>query len=570
MTDHELLEIVFNLNRKRNVSFVKDEKNDRVYSGYVNNNAGIVCRLNISFTSVFPLQLPEIKVVEYDKRFAHMGSDGKICLFDNGSILLKSTMPDQILIDCYDRALDILSMDVNSDEYKKEILREFDSYWLANTTLKMYSTIDEKNYGYCEMPMFVSRKIHVIAASLSDAKYFGCNYLNAIDDDKAFSAKCMVISLRKNSKPIGLKKTYKWIEIRRYILENVSGSVKREFQKFLNKCTSDYMKYIVLSLLGEYGNVMFGFRVYFSNRKKEKIEKITTAKIEQVYIHRMDKSYMLQRSGADIDISNKHVLLLGCGSVGGYIANNLCQLGIGSIDLLDDDFFYKENVHRHFLGFDSLRGSVRYKTSLLKKRLEQMYPYADIDSLDYKDRSAETFIQNKQRLQNYDLIISALGEPTLNLEINRILYEEKMMTPFVCCFNEPYGIGGHAIVANVRTGSCLRCLYTDAISSDLVPFRASFVKENQYFKKNISGCSSAFVPYSCLDSQQTAIITSRLALDVLKGKLEHNEVRSWIGDDENLKNAGFISSDFYENRKIGGTTEKIIIPAAKHCPVCQR
>lgn len=216
----------------------------------------------------------------------------------------------------------------------------------------------------------------------------------------------------------------------------------------------------------------------------------------------------------------------------GYIANNLCQLGIGAIDLLDDDLFSKENVHRHFLGVDSLMCKSNNKAVLLKERLEQMYPYADIDSLDYEDRSVEKFILKKDRLKNYDIIISALGEPTLNLEINRVLYEEKIFTPFVCGFNEPYGIGGHAVAVNIDQNSCLRCLYTDLISDDLVPFRASLVEEGQYFKKNISGCSSAFVPYSCLDSQQTAIIVARLAIAILKGE--------------------------------------VAIIAAKHCPICHK
>lgn len=566
MTENEIYELVVQMNKEKNVEFVSNETDGRTYVGkiFVQGNE---CKLEISFPKTFPLSLPEIRVIFPQKRFAHMGSDGKLCLLDRSSLLINNTFPERILIECFESACNILAIDINSDEYAKELLREFNSYWFANSTLEIYSALEEKCYGYSELKMYISGRIRVLALSLSEAKYLGCNYLKAIDDEKAFSTNCIVISLRKNSRPIVLKASYRWSEVRRYILENVPNATKKKFKKFLNSYGADLMRYIVLSLPEESGNVLFGFRVHFSNRKKEKLEKVINAKVEPVYVKRIDRSYMLQRSGAENVISSKSVLLMGCGSIGGYIANNLCQLGIGSIDFIDDDVFSKENVHRHFLGFDALVGKTHNKAVLLKNRLEEMYPYVDIDSLDYKERSVESYLCDTRKLSNYDLIISALGEPTLNIEINRILYEEQINTPFICCFNEPYGIGGHAIVSNIARDTCLRCLYTDSISSDLVLFRGSFVKANQNFKKNISGCSSAFVPYSCLDSQQTAIVVSKIAVKVLKKEIGDNEIHSWVGEDSRLIEEGFLTSEFFNAHK-NDAAFKMKIPNARYCPIC--
>ena len=570
MNEQEIGQLIEKLNTQRNVSFVQSAEKSMQYSGVVRVNELLNCKIVIEFPNSFPLKLPEITVIAPQKRFAHMGMDGKLCLLDKSSILIDTSMPEQVLMDSFDQAFRILSIDCKSAMYSNELLREFDSYWLSISDFKMYSAIEEQGMGYKELPLFISGKSHIVASALSDAKYYACNYLNCKDNENAFSTKCIVISLRKGTNPIELKKTYRWKDVKRYILDNVSESIKRRFRTFLNCSAQKMIKYIVLSLPGEFGNVLFGFKVHFYNHKKEKIEKIVNARIDQVYIQRIDKKYMLQRSGIEFDFSKKQILILGCGSVGGYIANNMCQIGVGALDLLDDDFFSKENVYRHFLGFDSLTKSSNFKAVLLKERLEQMYPYTDIDSLDYIDRSVESFLSHKERLGNYDLIISALGEPTLNLEINRILYECSIATPFVCCFNEPYGIGGHAMVVNMSRESCLRCLYTDIISSSLVAFRPSFVKPNQYFKKNISGCSSAFVPYNCLDSQETSLITSRLAISILKGEVNHNEVYSWIGDDSLLKKEGYISSDFFENKKNIGHINKMVLPPAKYCPICHK
>ena len=75
------------------------------------------------------------------------------------------------------------------------------------------------------------------------------------------------------------------------------------------------------------------------------------------------------------------------------------------------------------------------------------------------------------------------------------------------------------------------------------------------------------MPYSCLDSQQTAIMASRLAIKILKKQVEQNEINSWVGDDTTLRDAGFVTSDFYKRKNIGDT-EKMAIPVARYCPVC--
>lgn len=82
-------------------------------------------------------------------------------------------------------------------------------------------------------------------------------------------------------------------------------------------------------------------------------------------------------------------------------------------------------------------------------------------------------------------------------------------------------------------------------------------------------CSSAFVEYSVLDSQQTAIMTSRLIIDVLKGKCELTRLVSWIGSAEKLKSEGFQTSDyFYDLEQQGKTSIVRDIPRSKRCLTC--
>ena len=568
MVEKIIVENIEELNKKRNVHFVMEKDCQRSFVSSVKFRENQFCEMRISFSEYYPSKIPDIFIVNPQERYMHMDSKGKLCLFDNSSILINESLPGQLLLECFDKAVEIINVDINSQTYVEEIMREFESYWCAIAKTKMYSAIEVRENEYFEGTLFISKGIRVLASSEKEAEFLACNYLNATNDDKSFFAKCLVIGLRKNAQLIDLKDIYKWRDIRKYVMENVSGFVKREFRKFLDKRVKNTIRYMVLSLPGKYGNILIGFRISFKNRNYEKIEKLYGATVECVYINRFDKEYLLQRCGAEITLSGKKVLLLGCGSVGGYLANNLCQLGIESLDLVDADWFAVENVHRHFLGIDAIKKGPRDKALLLKERLEEMYPYVDIDSLDYKDRSAEFFVSKSDRLKHYDLVVSALGEPTVNLKINRILYEKNINVPFVWCFNEPYGIGGHAIATNIDNNSCLRCMYTDVISPELVQFQASYVKAGQNFRKNISGCGSSFVPYSSLDSQQTAIVSARLVADILKNKEISNCMRSWRGTSDDLEEAGFEVSDFYRLHSEEAPLIKMKIQAAKYCPIC--
>ena len=569
----EIAGIIKNLNIQRNVNFTVNEKCGKKYldeyTGTVLLSNSERIDLSISFSKHFPLTLPDIYVKDNKSFRAHVGSGGKICLFDSSAILIKQDMAEQLVIACFDQAIGILNIHPGSKLYNDEVCREFDSYWLSVRNKKVYSSLDINNIKYCEYPIVVAKGISIIGNTKLEAEIILRNNFGFSPDKDDFDRTCVIIRIRDGSNIIPLSKQFKWSTIRKYVLDNTTSSVKRQFREFLNKKVKHYVRYIMLIYPANEGNILFGFRIEFNSSRYSKIEHLQTCKVENVFVERIDYQYMAMRGGATLDLKEKRVLLLGCGSVGGYIANNLCQAGIMNIDILDDDIFRPENVHRHWLGFDSISPKeIRYKADLVKEKLEAHYPYADVDSLNYIDRSAQSYLSDVNRLGHYHLIISALGEPTVNLEINRILHKNHLDTPLICCFNEPYGVGGHVLAVNIDKNSCLQCWYTDTISSDIVQFKGSFVAPGQNFKKNISGCSGSFVPYSCLDSQQTALLATRKSIDILNDNLSKNTLFSWIGSPEELLGQGFYLSDWYlVNKEKGYVTMDAI--RNSNCSICR-
>ena len=556
-----------NLNRERGVLFSQTEEN--IYIGEVTVGEEKV-QISIDLGQGFPKAFPTIRVVDGKRFMPHSSSGGKLCLFDESSVMIKLNSPEQLLLDSYDRAIEILGMDPETQ--KEEVFREFFAYWgnQSHAGFMLYTNLPAAETREFKEYTVIGDKVNrlVVSDNLEESKALLVNHMGcAPSEAEKHKIPCYRIRLRSSSLP-KMNESFTWKNIRSFILDNITGSQKRRFNQMLSEQCSVVNRLLLLTIPSYYGDQYACIWMHHNSpKRKNALRNISDCKVDAVTTVRIDPQYLLVRGGAEKSIMQKSVLLIGCGSVGGFLADNLCQCGIGTLDILDKDILTTDNIHRHVLGFDdAILG--QYKADLLKRHLESRFPYVDIDSLSFVDRTAETLIKEPNRFMHYDLIVSATGDPAIDLEINDELHKIENAPPFVACFNEPYGIGGHAI-AVLKGGGCLRCLYSDPISGELVSFQGSFTKEDQSFSKNISGCSSAFVEYSVLDSQQTAIMASRLIIDVLTGKYGQTRLVSWIGSADRLRSEGFQTSEYYNELELKGLTSvSHDISCSKRCRTC--
>ena len=68
---------------------------------------------------------------------------------------------------------------------------------------------------------------------------------------------------------------------------------------------------------------------------------------------------MAQRNVPDMQtLSGKRLVIIGCGTIGGYLAEMLVKAGAGTaggqLTLVDFDSLYPQNIGRHRLGFPNL------------------------------------------------------------------------------------------------------------------------------------------------------------------------------------------------------------------------
>ncbi len=311
------------------------------------------------------------------------------------------------------------------------------------------------------------------------------------------------------------------------------------------------------------GRALFGVRFTGVGARHLLAKGGSAAQLTPISIQRRDRSFLVQRGGGHMELESKRVLLLGCGSVGGHLAFAFARAGIGALTLVDHDIFTAENTYRHVLGKPYWG---KLKARAMQQALTAQLPFIKVRAIPATIEAA--LEQDLIALNDFDLVVSALGNPTSELALSERT-RRNTGPPIIFTWLEPLGIGGHAVLSGQRGGpGCFACLYTRPDGSGgPLHNRAAFGEENQKYGRSIAGCSNLYTPYGALDATRTAELAARLAIDTLIGREQRNVLRSWKGDTTAFTEAGFQLSG-----RERFTEEELSRQAASYasprCPVC--
>lgn len=301
-------------------------------------------------------------------------------------------------------------------------------------------------------------------------------------------------------------------------------------------------EYLIVRLSRPSGGVaIFGIRFDGVESQHPLANDGDAKQLTPIAIVRRDKYYLVQRGGGHMELVNKRVLLLGCGAVGGHLAFELSRAGVEQLTLVDPDVLDPQNTYRHVLG---KRYWGKKKARALEQEIRLQLPFSRVHAV---TETIETALATNQiNLNEYDLIVSALGTPTSELALNERVHQLEGGPPIIFTWLDPYGIGGHALLTGIKSNiGCFECLYTTPHGSEELYNRASFAVGGQTFRRSLASCDSLHTPYGSLDAAQTAQLATRLAIDVLIEREQQNRLRSWKGDAEAFTTAGFILAPRY-------------------------
>jgi molybdopterin/thiamine biosynthesis adenylyltransferase len=549
--------------------------------------------LVVGLPSDFPSQLPMF--FDSNKQFGfapHIEKDGFICFTRNETLVLDEDYPGAIVLDCLKKVIKLLEKTLLGD-IKDEFLEEFEVYWSRGSAVTAHSVIQEDNDSVRELDLYWLSLEENYCFFINENAFDPTGYIKKLFNLELIKSKrkrCLFIPLEPSSFFIPPKSNEVWDldTLSKNIFENISKEKKEMLLRYLRRTpkSNATMDFIIISVpIGNGKKSLIGLVLSFPNgmirNSKARVElhplirRPSEIKLYHFDIERHSKSFLLTRTGGDKELSEKHGVVIGTGSIGSVAAMGLAKLGFGVLTLIDKDLLEIGNIYRHELGVNRIYAendkSKKYeqtKVHALKDEIEDKYPFTHV--IPIFDDIRKVIEKNIIDWSQVDIVIVCLGSPNIEMVINREMHMGESSPPVLYAWVEPLGIGGHVLVTldNQKAG-CYQCLFRRFTNGEPIRNSSAFASPGQSFSKTLNGCGSYFTPYNFLDSEETALLLLRSVSNVLQQKLQGNAVFSWKGDAALFLEQGYKLSERY-NFSDEILLERSTLFVNKSCPVCSK
>jgi molybdopterin-synthase adenylyltransferase len=504
-----------------------------------NNIAPII----IGFQKFFPYNKPLYFLEHWDLFgfIPHIDPDGYVCYIQEENLVLDSKNPSGIINSTLESAIEIINRGregLNHDDF----LNEFESYWNRYNTKRKLLGGFVPNEEIIKIRIGICEKFKALGNTDIQIKelIYRLTGKNLTRFDNAIY---IPIKEGQVKKPPPFNKFWNHTDILDFVYANISKEkIKEALGTKINKD-----EYIVFGIPKPNSQKALACVVY--RTKKNDIHPLLNLDPnlvpEPVLIESIAQDVIVPRGGGNKSLNQKKVLIVGCGSLGSQIACDVAKTGISFINVCDYDILKYENIYRHALGNEYVGQN---KSEAIKLFIEKQMPFTKVRAFPYK---VEYLISDEDfNKSNFDALVIATGNATVNLYINQIIKAIYTQIPVIYTWIEPYGIGGHALLTTGNNKGCYNCLYDEKLYN-----KASFAHYDQpsSFAKNIAGCGSLFVPFSYLDTTRTSNLATRLLISYLTGKETGNPLLSWKGNSELFIKEGYLLS----RRHIEQTEEKM-------------
>jgi molybdopterin/thiamine biosynthesis adenylyltransferase len=503
------------------------------------------CRVSVKLVlpPYFPLAFPLLYLRPWDSLgfIPHVMADsGYICYVASEGLLLDRRDPVAIVAEAIRRAT-VLLADGASGANRFDFVDEFEAYWSRLPGgVSILSLLDPGTEVRKVVRMNSAKGTAWLVGSPEDRAAFFNGRTSG--GDKLTIQNAVYLPLELGSlvlPPRPDRPMWSAAEARAALLANLSAENLARLRALIRK-RSKSQEYVFVAIpRPSSGAVVFGMRFDGCSELHPLVEGATAERVTPLQLTRLEKSYIVPRGGGEVGLSGKRVLIAGCGSVGGYLAFELVRAGVLDLTTLDPDTLSAENTFRHVLGWKRLG---KNKAEALKTEIEETFPYVRV-------RAVATGLELALReetldLSSFDLVICALGNPTIELAFDEYLHRRPgQQRAAVYTWLEPFGIGGHAVATgNGPRGGCFACLYTSPMEgNNELNNRAAFAvpEPGRPFARALSGCGSLHTPYGSLDAMRTAALATGLAVDILSSRELGNPLRSWKGDPAAYQAAGY-------------------------------
>ena len=468
---------------------------------------GLAHECDVSLDSDF-IEFPQIRLLTIPNSLApvapHLGSDGSLCYLAKGTVVIDIFDPVGQMLACLVRAEMVLGQLLRR-ELVQDLEEEFFAYWSG---LHCFVDLQDLKLG----------RQRALLANL------GGYPVPVVTDDEVRTLKKLraigwttdglgipVFRIGTNARPRPnqnawppktLRDVLQWQGI-------LDSACRKKIEERVKEAASQKAGGVVLLIQSP----LLTYSVFVNFRNEDvipgqvhltkKIPRLFDSPVIPMVVTRIDDKYLAERNSPGMTtLAGKRVVLVGCGTIGGFLADMLTKAGAGTgggqLTLVDKELLSPANIGRHRLGFPSLLSN---KATALADELSRGAPGADINALPVDVRSAH--------LGEADLLIDATGEESLS---DWLTAKYCAAVPMLSVWIEGPGTAVRGLLLLDRDGACFHCL-------------SLHVKADRY--KSVDGelpvifagqgCEGLYVPFPATVSVQAACLGTEMVLDWLNG-----------------------------------------------------
>lgn len=508
------------------------------------NYSILLCVPRLWEQKLFDFYMEAFELLPY---FPHLETGGKLCLVELEGILIETDIVG-LLNQCIEKVKSVIS-DGMSGTNRQDFITEFSSYWAYLAKFNHVRSMVElgsevKKIHYKEVSHYEKTNPYKKADRLTSKFYCAdkSSYLRAYitQAETLQSGYYVFVETDHYIYPPDWR-----VEFDINFLSDIfnSGSFnKKRFKRYMLDYKKDSLLIIVIKQPDDticvIGFSIFNFQLTYSD---EVFSLNDDAIVLPCNVRRVDEEYLLNRTRNDNNKRSKKILLIGAGSIGSYLFGEMIKIGFRDITIVDDDYLYEDNFYRHLLGQEYFG---HYKVVALSNWASKNYPYANV--ITYPEKLEYLLSDRELALNDYDIVISAVGNHNFNRYLNKYIYSVSYENPVLYLWNEVYGIGNHIAVISSRNKGCYNCIF-DYSGKEMYD-RTSFCERGNVYTRQMVGCGTSFMPYG---SSNTLVVVSKAIEELIRcnfNDFRENYIVSLKADDTYFLSTGYTTSKRYKNQ----------------------
>ncbi|MDD2215107.1 MAG: tRNA threonylcarbamoyladenosine dehydratase [Eubacteriales bacterium] len=228
-----------------------------------------------------------------------------------------------------------------------------------------------------------------------------------------------------------------------------------------------------------------------------------------------DRTEMLLGKDAMGRIKMKKVIIFGIGGVGGFVAEALARVGIGTIGIVDYDQVDVTNINRQIIALHSTIG--KHKTLIMKERIKDINPNIRVD--DYAEKLTEVNLESFFP-KKWDYIVDAIDDVPAKLLLIQEVSRRGISIISSMGTGNHYDPGSFKIADIKKTHTCplAKRIRKETAKMDIKELKVLFSTEKPY--REISPETGNFSPASIAFAPATAglMIAAEVVHDLIEQK----------------------------------------------------